>query len=235
MDLTTLPYTPVLITRNPDTGEPGDNSSGGARLSGDGQFLAFTSRATNLTDSNPADGHDSYVWVYNRAADEFTFVGYNSDGEVAERSYPVTEDISDDGQLLLVYPHGNPLVPGYRQILTLIDWTASPMKFEPIGVEGDGSAPELSQHGSFSTDARYVQFRGYGIVGGKNHSQVFVRDRQRKSTYVVGRDQSGRVAERECYCGYDGSISGDGEWCTFWSDGPVYNGMRGGFRIRRPR
>ena len=118
-----------LVSVNGD-GEQANGDSGreGISLSEDGRFVAFTSRASNLSDAAQPPlctttaglptlatfTCEEQIYVHNRAEDTTELVSLKSDGSVADDRvlYP---SISDDGRFV-VFETGSALVPEDRNL-----------------------------------------------------------------------------------------------------------------------
>lgn len=102
------PATTELISANP-SGSPGNGDSVQARISGDGQFVAFRSRASDLV-AGDTNGHWD-IFVRNRGVNPATTarVSVSSDGNEANH-FSTDPDLSDDGRFVVFRSLANNLV-----------------------------------------------------------------------------------------------------------------------------
>jgi Tol biopolymer transport system component len=209
---------PVL--ERADVGRP---NGMGARLSGDGRFVAFLS--------------SDEVFVRDRLAQVTEMVP----GAVAfAPSLDVYWfDVSADGRFV-AFATGDPLVPGdvddvvdvyvFDRVALSTDWIS------PHGFEPHDSGSRDSVHPAISADGRFVTFHSYARTlvpsDGNDEPDVFVTDRQ---TGVVERASVSSSGQEGAPPGasFSPSISGDGRFVAFASGAELVPGAAtGGYFLR---
>ncbi len=192
------------------------------KISGNGQFVVFTSIATNLSGICTDSVADIYIYeILEGAHGTFTCISVGSGGEGnAASEHP---SISYDGRYVVFASNASNLVPGItdgRKHIYLYDRTTMTMTVESVdkdGVPGDGD----SDNPSISADGRYIAFESdaTNLLGAgadtNNSSDIFLRDRQtgttsRISTTYASGDQPNGASILP-------SISNDGKRVAFLS------------------
>jgi len=186
-------------------------------LSGDGRYVAFESRASNLV-AGDANGRID-IFVYDRQADTIERVSVSTTGRQANRDCyrPV---LSGDGRYVAFYTKASNLVSGDTNTVSDVfvrDRTLGTT--ERVSVSSSGAAGKKdSFRPAISADGRYVAFysRAANLVSGDSNGQpdIFVHDRTAGSTQRVSVTASGGQANSGSY---DPAISGDGRYVVFRS------------------
>ncbi|MFO7697047.1 MAG: hypothetical protein R6X16_07810 [Anaerolineae bacterium] len=191
----------------------------GRSLSGDGRFVAFYSKASNLVPGDENISHD--VFVHDRRTGTTTLVSATPQGCAGNWSseWP---SISYDGRYVAFYSRSSDLVVddanGYTYDIFVRDLAAGVTSLASIsstGEQGDGN----SQSPSVSSDGRYVAFQSeaYNLVPddtGTGYTQIYVRDRVAETTTIVSVHSDGTHANGRSY-GPD--ISHDGRYVAYES------------------
>jgi Tol biopolymer transport system component len=186
-------------------------------ISADGRYVAFDSDVANLV---PGDTNGlSDIFVRDRTAGVTYLVSKNSAGDQGN-TYSVYPSVSADGRYVafmsgatnLVYADTN----GVADIFVRDRQTGTTTRVSrnSAGVEGnDGSFSP-----SISGDGRYVAFPSdaTNLVAGDTNgvSDIFVRDRNTGTTYLVSKSSAGVVGDS--YSSYP-SLSSDGRYVVFES------------------
>jgi Tol biopolymer transport system component len=196
----------------------------GAHLSGDGRYVAFTSRATNLVVGD-TDNHTD-IFVRDQMSGITTRVSVASDGTQANDSSG-GHDISADGRYVAFLSHATNLVSGdtnnLRDVFLHDRVTGSTTRVSVAsdGTEANGASESAGP--SLSADGRYIAFTSSAsnLVPGdtNNLEDLFVHDRVNRATTRVGDgvgtdDGLGGVRP--------GTLSGDGRYVVFLSRGHLY-------------
>lgn len=198
-------------------GEQANDSSFRPRISADGRFVAFASRATNLVD-NDTNGFDD-LFVHDRQTGATTRVNIDSSGAEANAGLSDYE-ISSDGRYVVFDSFADNLVPGDTNGFTdvfihdRVTGETTRISEDNSGVEGDGQ----SRSPDISADGRYVVFQSLAsnFVASDNTFSVdiFVHDRQTGTKTRVNVDSSGVVGNNNAQFP---RISGDGQVISFES------------------
>ncbi|MBD2280751.1 PA14 domain-containing protein [Aphanizomenon flos-aquae] len=190
-------------------------NSYGARISGDGNYIAFVSNASNLDSDVTAD-----AFVYNRQKGELSVVSKNSSGTKSNnQTYDI--NISADGRFVVFASNGNNLVSGdtnskgdifVHEILT--------GKTTRVNVSSDGTqATDSGFSPSISGDGRYIIFESdaNNLVSAdtNNAKDVFIHDRQTGSTSLISLSSDGIQGNAASSAG---NISSDGRYVLFRSN-----------------
>ena len=206
-------------------GSAGNGTSFIQDISGDGNFVAFVSDATNLIPNDVAD-IEAGVYVRDLAAGTTELVSVGSDGTRATVGFFDRPSISADGRYV-AFSTATSLVPeDTRQFsvdIYLRDRLAGTTELISVNsdeVPGDGR----SEGPSVSADGRFVAFQSDSAnfaspdepAGGFFPDEdIFVRDRQTGVTYRVSESSAGEEANARSL---GASISDDGLVTAFSSD-----------------
>lgn len=200
------------------SGVQGNGDSTLPVLSGDGRFVAFTSRATNLVPGD-VNGSTSDVIVRDRFSGVNTRVDVASNGTQANGDCFAGE-LTPDGRFVTFDAQATNLVPGDTN--NFIDafvhdrttGITERVTVSNTGQQGNGDSLDAS----ISADGRFVAFTSYAtnlIAGDTNiWSDIFVRDRQLGTTTRVSVASDGSEAQ---FGSADPEISADGRFVTFRS------------------
>lgn len=201
-----------LVSRaNGSNGEPaGGPGVENVKISGDGRYVIFDSKATNLVaglpDEEPEEQH-----VYRRGLQtgETTLVDRVSgaDGVILSRG-AVAEAISDDGQYVvfaadvsdLENPAGAHTNTGIETVYVRDMQTGTTMAISRASGPDGEIANQESQANSISANGEYVPFlsRATNLAPGTEsniYPQVYLRDLQTDTTTLVSQTASGQVGE----------------------------------------
>jgi Tol biopolymer transport system component len=206
--------TTTLVSKN-SAGVEGDSGSYSASISADGRYVTFQSSATNLVSGDTNGMGD--IFVRDRQTGTTYLVSRDSAG-VEGNGYSDSPSISADGRYVAFYSGSTNLVTGdsngYNDIFVRDRQTGTTTRVSKssAGVEGDGH----SSNPSISSDGRYVTFESMAtnLVSGDTNGKrdIFVRDRQTGTTYLVSRNSAGVEGDGQSY---NPSISADGGYVTF--------------------
>ena len=186
---------------------------GSRAISGDGRFVTFTTDDDALPG---ADGTDD-VYVRNVVQGTTRLVSKNSDGEPADASSSDAIAISASGRFVAFSSSAENLPGGTgTEDLYLRDLQAG----TTVLISKTSSGDELdddSDNPSISSGGRYVAFRSSADVlpGEDMVSNVYVRDRQARTTELVSQTTAGVPANGDS--DYP-SVSGDGNRVSFQSN-----------------
>ncbi len=199
-------------------GVQGNNISGYApRLSPDGRYVTFASKATNLVAGDTNATTD--VFVRDRVAGTTERVSIGAGG-VQGNGESANPGISADGRYVTFFSGASTLVSGDSNgnwdvfLRDRVAGTIERISVSSSGVQGNGG----SVLPSISADGRYVTYYSGStnlVVGDTNASNdVFLRDRQLATTLRVSVGTSGAQANGQSL---DPDISPDGRFVTFSS------------------
>jgi Tol biopolymer transport system component len=178
----------------------GSSGEGGASISRDGRYVAFTSRATNLLEPGwPAGGVN--VFVHDRESGETSLESISIYGHPG-RGWSDLSRLSDDGRYLLFRSLADNLVRGPEGVsedVFLRDRstrTTEQISVSSTGLFGNGdSAP-----GAVSADGRWVVFSSdsTNLVSGDTNRMidVFLRDRLAGTTVRLSVDFDGTETDQ---------------------------------------
>jgi Tol biopolymer transport system component len=218
----------ILVSRaSGGSGVPGNDSSGGASVSGDGRLVAFASRADNL--SNEDNDAVLNIFVRDLQAGTTALVSRASgaSGPSADKD-SAHPSISADGRFVAFNSDATNLSGEDEKTSTDVfvrDLQAGTTALVsrasgPAGTPSDGSAFDPS----ISADGRFVAFSSTGTNlsdedAPGDFQDVFVRDRQTNTTTLVSRASAtatgdGPVADTVSFAA---SISADGRIVAFVS------------------
>jgi hypothetical protein len=201
-----------LVSRaNGTTGEPaGEPGVENAKVSGNGRYVIFDSKATNLVAGLPnEEPEEQHVYRRDLQTGETTLVDRVSGvhGAILSRD-AIAEAISDDGRYVvfsadagdLENPAGAHTKTSIETVYVRdIDTGTTTAVSRANGPTGE-IANEESQAYSISLDGRYVPFvsRATNLVPGTDsdiYQQVYLRDLQTGTTTLVSQAPSGEAGE----------------------------------------
>ena len=196
-------------------GGEADATSNDPAISGDGRFVAFNSKATDLVASDTNGTQD--IFVHDRQTGQTTRVNVDSLGGEAN-GFSANAAISGDGRFVAFYSDATNLVDDdtndSRDIFVHDRQTGQTTRVsvDSLGGEADGN----SFGPSLSDDGRFVAFssQATGLVTGDTNgtSDVFVHDRQTGETTRVSVDSLGGEADGSSSAP---AITGDGRFVAF--------------------
>jgi Tol biopolymer transport system component len=206
--------TNYLVSRS-SAGVLGNGMSMNPSLSSDGRYVAFYSGATNLVTGDSNSMYD--VFVRDRNTGTTYLVSKSSAGVLGDDgSYDAS--ISGDGRYVAFYSQAANLVSGDSNGMQDIfvrdrnTGTTYLVSRSSAGVVGGG----MSLDPSISSDGRYVAFESSAtnLVSGDTNllQDIFVRDRNTGTTYLVSRSSAGVQTDG---VSYDPSLSGNGRYVAF--------------------
>jgi hypothetical protein len=209
-------------------GAEGDDDSGafdaphlgnqGMEISGDGQCIAFASRATNLIPGDTNGVADVFVKVLATGAIERVSVDSSGNEANGSSSFPAP---SDDGRFVAFSSSASNLVSGDANGQTdIFVHDRATGTTELVSVDSSGNpSNDFSANASISADGRYVAFisRATNLVANDLNGKidVFVHDRSAGTTERVSVDGAGAEAKGNST---EAAISADGNLVAFSSD-----------------
>jgi len=171
------------------TGVPGNKSSNGVGMNGDGGVVVFYSDADNLVLGDTNQARDVFLYDRNaRTVERISVSGTGGQANRASHAQGAAPAVSDDGQIVAFYSDATNLIAidtnGQSDVFVRL---RSEGLTELISVSDDGSAGNgPSVNPSISADGRFVAFqsRASNLVPGdtNNAADIFVRDRVNKTT-----------------------------------------------------
>lgn len=186
-------------------------------ISSDGRYVAFQSKASNLISNDTNAVAD--IFVRDRQNKKSTRVSVSSSG-VEANDDSLFGSLSANGRYVLLNSFATNLVAGdgngKGDVFVHDRQTAQTnrVSISSSGLEGNGE----STGGAISADGRYVVFdsRASNLVSGDSNgaSDVFVHDRQTRTTVRVSVDSNGKEGNFDSYAS---SMSADGRYITMTS------------------
>jgi Tol biopolymer transport system component len=199
------------------TGGEASGSSYALSISADGQFVAFTSSASNLVDGDTNGASD--VFVYDRVTEETRRVSVSSTGAQGNGdSYG--PQISADGQFVAFLSSASNLVHvDTNNLKDVFVHDRDTHMTRRVSVSSTGAqANRFSNDPSISADGQFVAFDSWASnlvrVDTNRQLDVFVHDRDTHMTRRVSVSSTGAQADNSSY---HPSISADGQLVAFTS------------------
>ena len=177
----------------------GNGFSSAPVISADGRFVAFQSSASNLvniTDNNSADD----VFVRDLQARTTSLVSVNNAGTATGSSQSQSPAISADGRVVAFLSYSTDLVTttdnNSDSDVFVRDLQANATSLASTNSAGTAAGNSASGPPIVNADGRYVAFVSFATdlvttTDNNNNTDVFVRDRQTKTTKLVSSNQSG--------------------------------------------
>ncbi|TWU35785.1 FG-GAP repeat protein [Novipirellula aureliae] len=199
-------------------GSEANDHSGQSVLSGNGRYVVFESRASNLVPGDTNGTTD--IFVHDLQTGETRRVSVASDGTQAN-GFSSLPAISANGQYVTFESHAYNLVPGDTNIQRdIFVHNLQTGITELASVASDGTQGNRGgQRPSISADGRYVSFDtdATNLVDGDTNGEfdVFVRDRLTGTTTRASVSSTGAQSDRDAL---RSQISGDGRHVVFYSN-----------------
>lgn len=200
-------------------GGPPNGDCDGARISGDGRFVVFSSAASNLVSGDGNGASD--VFLYDRNSGLVELVSRNAAGSGPGNGASDTPAVSSDGRYVVFASDASNLVSGDtngRRDIFLRDRQFSTTVRVSVS-SGGAQADYTSDLPAISGDGRYITF----ISGADNlvpdpyipAYHLYLRDRVAGTTERISRNAQGQPGNDNC--GYS-SLSADGRYIAFEAD-----------------
>ena len=198
-------------------GVQGNGNSGGASISSNGQFVSFSSSATNLVVGDTNGQQD--VFVQDLQTGNNTLVSVDSVG-VQGNGHSNNSSISSDGRYIAFTSYASNLAPGditVERDVYIHDMQTGQTSLVAVDSSGN-QADYISENPSISDDGRYIAFDSSSsltVDDTNTFRDVYVHDRQTGQTTRVSVDSSGIEANLQST---NPSMSSDGLYVAFKSD-----------------
>ena len=204
------------ITRTVD-GQAADGPSFRPSISGDGRFVAFTSRATNLVDD--ATGAITAAFLFDRATGT-TIVLPMPEVEAGADLYSYDPVVSEDGGIIAYLTDAETSAGSSDFVTSLLLYDSATGTTEVASPVVDGASPNDLIYGmALSSDGRFVTFSSEAtnhVDGDANgQSDVFVYDRETGLLERVSVGVGGIEADGDSL---NSDLSGEGRFVVFGSD-----------------
>ena len=214
------------LTERVNVSSTGDQANGkgygSPSISADGQFVAFTSYASNLVDDDTNGEPD--VFVYDRATQQTERVSVSSTGLQGNDGSYGSPSVSADGRFVAFSSRASNLVRADTNRRTdVFVYDRTTQQTRRISVSSTGTqARGDSGDPSISADGRFVAFASSAtnLAQGDTdwHEDVFVRDRATHRTQVISVSRTGN---KRSHNSRSPSISADGRYVAFVSHDPL--------------
>ncbi len=198
-------------------GEQGNGSSNLPKLSADGQFVVFTSNASNLVEGDTNDSGD--VFLYDKRTDAIERISVSSEGNEGD-GYSSAPSISADGRYVSFSSDATNLVSGDENeigdifVRDRLTQTTERISLNDAGIESNN----FSFNHGISADGRYISYSSVAtnlVENDLNRAlDVFVYDRDTQTTerISVNAEGVGGVGESR-----ESVFSADGRFIAFQS------------------
>ncbi|MEM7118412.1 MAG: hypothetical protein AAF614_38670 [Chloroflexota bacterium] len=173
------------------SGTVGNDDSGSARISGNGRFVAFASRANNLVADDNNNHRD--IFVYDQEDDVMTRVSVASDGSEGNGSSR-NPSISDDGRFISFLSWADNLVEGDTNgVADVFVHDQQTGETTRVSVSNSGGEAVLgSDDQAISGNGRFVAFESASenLVSDDTNGRpdIFVHDRQAGITARISKE-----------------------------------------------
>jgi Tol biopolymer transport system component len=201
-------------------GREGDQDSLAPSISADGQFIAFTSTATNLA-GDKCDNGFNQIYVRDRSTGTTKCISVNSNGHAANQ-HSHAPSISPDGTLIAFDSaatnlRGNKCDNGFNHIFVhdLTEGTTTCVSVRTNGDEGNGDSFDPS----ISADGRVVVFQStatnLATRCDNGNSHIYMRNLVTGETSCISVNNDGKQSNGNSALA---RVSGDGRFVVFQSD-----------------
>jgi Tol biopolymer transport system component len=198
-------------------GTEGNDGSGPADISGDGRYVAFESRATNLVPGGTNQTTWQHIFVHDRDAGTTSLVSADSAGNDADTGSG-DPTISHDGRYIAFTSYATNLVTGDTNatydvfVRDTVSNTTTRVSVDSAGNQGTST----SYRTAISGDGRYVAFNSFSpnlvVNDGNGFRDIFLHDRNTGVTSRVSVDEAG--GEANSHSNYP-LVSADGRYVAF--------------------
>jgi tricorn protease-like protein len=215
LDTTTAATTRISVDSG---GIQANDESYSARISADGHYVTYSSKATNLI-ANDTNGYGD-VFLYDLATAATARISVDSAGTQANaESY--NSRISADGRYITYSSNATNLVTGdtngYGDVFLYDSTTAATTRIN-VG-NGGTQANGTSFSPAISADGRYIAYYSYAtnLVAGDTNgaADIFLYGTTTAATTRISVDGAGAQANGDSY---DPAISADGRYITYLSN-----------------
>jgi WD40-like Beta Propeller Repeat len=172
-------------------GTPGNDLSGETRISADGRYVVFSSKASNLVadDTNGPDHRGTDVFVRDRLLKTTRRVSVGSDGRQADGPSG-NPTLSSNGRIVAFTSWARNLGPGTASGVYVHDLATGATELASVSATGvSGNRDSYAGVRALSGDGRYVAFFSLAsnlVLGDVNGQyDAFVRDREAKTTELA--------------------------------------------------
>ncbi|PSB15514.1 DUF4347 domain-containing protein [Phormidesmis priestleyi ULC007] len=188
------PDTLTLISKVNGGTTIGDRASINPTISGNGQYVVFTSLATNLVNGDGNAKQDVFVWE--RSSKTITLVSHANGNTNSSDGTSENASISDDGRLITFTSDGTNLATGATTGKQIFLWDRQTSGISLISQNSGGAIANAdSNNAVVSSDGHYVAFTSSAtnLFGTDNNASqdVFIRDLVKNTTMGVSVDSSG--------------------------------------------
>jgi Tol biopolymer transport system component len=189
-----------------------------ASISADGRFVAFQSDASNLVAGDTNGVTDVFVRdLQNGTTDRVSVVNGNGAQANGESVSCPWSSISGDGRFVAFESYASNLVTGDTIAGVFVRDRQSGIT-ERASVDSTGTYKSLGRFASISADGRFVAFYGFSDTlvpdDSNGSSDIFVRDRRRRTTERASVDSDGVQGNADSS---EPAISADGRFVVFES------------------
>ena len=202
-------------------GVPADGGSIEPAVSGDGQVVAYRSRATNLVPDDTNREWDVFVWERTDASTTRVSVGSSGEQSDGTSRWP---SLSSQGRFVAFTSNAEQLVADDTNGKTdvfLHDRVTGVTERVSVGSR-EQQGRGISAQSAVSAKGRYVAFASFAgnlVPRDENRSSdIFVRDRTNGTTQVASVGRGGRGPAGDTY---DPGISANGRYVVFDSYAPL--------------
>ena len=192
------------------SGAQANGPSGSPAISGDGRYVSFSSRATNLVTGDTNSRQDIFVW--DRTTGSTTRISVAANGTQANLD-SIGSSMSSDGRFITYESEATNLVAGGTSSdLDVYLWDRTNGATVRVSASSPAPTYQASENPSISSNGRYIAYESSAstLVPGDTNGEpdIFVWDRTTGSTERITNGDSFSIAA---------SISGDGRFVTFMS------------------
>ncbi|HUG70323.1 MAG TPA: Calx-beta domain-containing protein, partial [Pirellulaceae bacterium] len=214
--------TTTLVSRNSAGTGSGSGNSSNPTISGNGQFVAFVSNASNLA-ANDTNGSTADVFVHDLLAGVTTLLSVNSDSSGSGNLSSSSPIITNDGAIVVFASHASNFVADDNngsQDIFIRDLAAATTTVASAAFAPSASGSRISNSPEISADGRritYLSTAGDLVAGDTNGQQdVFVFDALTETTSLVSVDTTGAASGNSA--SGNARISADGRYVAFTSN-----------------
>ena len=211
--------TKLISVRTVGLSEPvqTDGNSGSAQISGNGQYIVFTSYADDLISKDLNEVQD--VFLYNVSTGAIIRVNVADNGTEANAA-GYNPSINYDGTYITFTSTATNLVENDTNNVADVFLRDTVNKTTTrVSVASDGTPTNAAcSGGSISANGRYIVYYSGAtnlVVGSGSFYNVYLYDTQKGTTILLTQGYNGTQANKDCFSPF---ISGNGDYVVYYSD-----------------
>ena len=209
----------VLVSRSRTGNRGGNDHSSGARITADGRYVVYQSRASDLVEGDQNGVDDIFLWDAESRVTRLVSVAL--DGKSPGNGGSSAPVLTPDGRYVAFVSASNDLVSGDTNALPDVfvrDLREEVTRLASVGATYINAGSTGSESPVITPDGRYVAFEcvaGELVPGVQSRlGQVYLRDMVADQTVWISQHATNLLGVGEAQC-YNAALSEDGRFVAF--------------------